>query len=208
MTLDPKAETLTCPYCGSKYIAHDLLDDVPNCPICGRDDLVLKTSAIPRGHVLYDDLKFELEDFPLPYDDDDADDFDDDADDKQKKIAGWLWLPVILFFIIFRLGWINFSDIDAGLAALIVFALALGGSLILYAVRKLGRKEERKKQEKDLRQTLKEINQMQYKRLRPLYERLFYCQRDGMIFMEGFEETSAPEHLRDYLIEIKNKKGR
>ncbi len=202
LTLDPKAETMTCPYCGSAYLAHDLLDDVPNCPICGRDDLVVKTSAIPRGHALYDVLRFELDNFPLPYDDDDYDDYyedDDDDDDKRKKAAGWLWLPVVILFLLFRLGLIDFTNIDSGLAAMVVFSLALGGSLILYAFRKMGIREEKKNNEKDLRQTLKDLNLAQFTRLRPLYEKLFYCQRDGVIFLEDSQKGDKPENMREYL---------
>lgn len=201
LTVDPSTETLTCPYCGSVYLAHDLLDDVPNCPICGRDDLVVKTSAIPRGHALYDTLKFELDDFPLPYDDDDYkdDDEDGDYDGNQKKFARWLWLPVVIMFIVFRFGLIDFTNIDSGLASFIVFVLAAGGSLILYAFQKMGIREEKRKREKDLRQTLKDLNRTQYIRLKPLYERLFYCQRDGVIFLDGRQETAKPEKMREYL---------
>jgi predicted RNA-binding Zn-ribbon protein involved in translation (DUF1610 family) len=205
LTIDTAAETIHCPYCGSAYLKRDLSDDVPDCPICGRDDLVIKASAIPKGHFLYETLDFDLDDFPLPdgLDDDfdEDDDDDDDDDDRAKKFTSWLWLPVVIIFLLFRLGFFNFGDLDTGLLILIMVVFTIGGTLINYAFRKMGIKEEKKDPPKSLRKTLKALNRQHFYRLKPLYDKLHFCQRDQVIFIEGSERTAKPEDMQAYLSE-------
>jgi len=195
--IDRKQSMVHCPYCGSRYLVRDLLAEFALCPLCESLDRVEKVSAMPETFA-YDRLfSWDFED-----DDPDGDDWDDDDHRDKHPQQNVIWVVVVLALILMFLlrrvvPQVNGSSLVCWLPIAIVFLI--GFRLILSGKGQFSKGHQEHGRKASFHQTLVELQQMEYRRLKPLYAQLLFCHRDGVIFLPGAEDTARPEGIKDYL---------
>jgi predicted RNA-binding Zn-ribbon protein involved in translation (DUF1610 family) len=192
LSIDPGLSLTQCPYCGNVYLLKDLLDHTPSCPICNKNDRVVLAASITKHDQLYKALRFDIDDFHLP-------DEEDDLNDNTKAIAALGWLLVIIPIVLFQF-FFSRLNINSGASLLsLIIAMAVGIGLLVYGANQYKAVKTKKEQKQNIRRVLKELNQKEYNRLKPIYDRLHYCRRDEIVFLPGQGDYSPPEQIREYL---------
>ena len=192
LSVNKTKSIVKCPYCGNEYFIDEILGEVPACPVCGRNDRVIKISSITKEHFMYDILGFDLESFPLPK-------VDYESYEGSKKMAIWVWLlavlPVLFLQIILKRGGKDFT----GCTFPVVFILIIGIGITIYAKYKMNQINERNAQKENIHRALTELNHKEYQRLKPIHEKLNYCHRDNVVFLPYVGDFADAKDMRDYL---------
>ena len=192
LAIDPKQALAECPYCGNVYVISELLDRHPACPICEKSDRVVQTASISKEDYRYKALRFKLEDFHLPDD-------EPELDDHSKALGILGWVMVILPLILLQFFFSKFSDQPALCLIPLGISILLGVGLFTNTVNQYNASKAKKAEKENIREALKELNKIEYNRLKPIYERLYYCRRDDIVFLPNMGDYAKPEALRKYL---------
>ena len=197
LAINPEQAVAECPYCGNVYVISELLNQTPLCPICSKNDRVVQASSISKDDHRYKALRFNLKDFHLPDDDHEMDDHE--LDDHSKAIGILGWVLVILPLILLQFFFSRFSDQPASCLIPLGISILLGVGLFTYAVNQYNAAKAKKAQKENIREALKELNKIEFNRLKPIYDRLYYCRRDDIVFLPNMGDYAKPEALRKYL---------
>ena len=192
LLVNPNQAVAECPYCGNVYVISELLDQNPACPVCRQNDRVVQASSITKDDYRHKALRFKLEDFHLP---DDEPDLNDHS--KALGILGWVMVILPLILMQFFLG--RLSDQPLGCLIPLGISILLGVGFFTYAVNQYNAAKARKDQKKNIRRSLKELNKIEFSRLKPIYDRLYYCRRDDVVFLPNMGDHAKPEEMRKYL---------
>jgi hypothetical protein len=192
LLVTPDQSITQCPYCGNTYLLKDLLDQTPLCPICKKSDRVVRASGINKDDPKYRVLRFTIKDFYLPGD-------EIELDDRSKTIGVLGWVLVIVPLILIQFFASRFSNQPLGCLIPLGISIVLGVGLFIYAVNQYNAVKEKKAQKENIREALKELNKIEFNRLKPIYDRLYYCRRDDMVFLPDAGDYAAPEEMRKYL---------
>lgn len=192
LSINPNQPVAKCPYCGNVYLINDLLGQTPPCPVCNKNDRVVQASSIKKDDPEYRTLHFNIKDFYLP--DDEL-----ELDDQSKAIGALGWILVILPLIILQFFFSRLSSKPAGCLIPLGISILLGVGLFIHAVNQYNTDKEKKAQKKNIRETLKELNRIEFNRLKPIYDRLYYCRRDDIVFLPGAVDYTPPKNMRNYL---------
>lgn len=194
MPINLNQSTAQCPFCGNVYFINNLLDQTPICPICNKNDRVVEAGSITKDDPKYKTLRFNIKDFYLP-------DEEPVLDDHSKTIGVLGWVMVIVPLILMQFFASRLSNQSLGFLVPLGISIILGVGLFLYAVNQYNSVKAKKAQQEKIHEALKELNKVEFNRLKPIYERLYYCRRDDKVFLPSEGDYSAPEEMRKYLRE-------
>jgi len=192
LSINPNQALAECPYCGNVYVISELLDQQPACPVCNKNDRVVQAAALKKDDPKYRALRFNIKDFHLP---DEVPDLDDHS--RAIGILGWVMVILPLVLMQFFLG--RLSDQPLGCLIPLGISILLGVGLFTYAVNQYNAQKAKKAQKENIRRSLKELNKIEFNRLKPIYDRLYYCRRDNVIFLPNMGDHAKPEDMRKYL---------
>ena len=194
--IDRKQSMVHCPYCGSRVLVRDLLAEFALCPVCDSLDRVEKVSALPDTFA-YDRLfRWDFKDG-----DSDGDDWDDDDKRDAHPQQNVIWVVVMVLILMFLLRRVSLLINGINLIYWLPIALVflIGFRLISYGKGQFSKGQQEINRKASFHQTLVELQQLEYRRLKPLYAQLLFCHRDGVIFLPGEEDIARPEGMKDYL---------
>jgi DNA-directed RNA polymerase subunit RPC12/RpoP len=192
LEIDPEQSIIVCPYCGHRYVIQEIVNELVRCPVCDKNDGVTKVDSIPKEHRLYDVLSFDLDDLPVP------DDVDDPGADDGHNVQ-WAWVLIIIPILVVRLFFRLMRESQAGSPISTLLFIVAGVILGTAVIRSLNRATAEKHQKAHYRQLIRDLNIKQYDRITPLYERLYYCERDGVVFLPGKGDFAAAEQMLSYM---------
>ena len=194
MKIDRQEAQTTCPYCGNVYVVPEILEKAARCPVCGRNDVVYRAAAITKDHFLYAILGLQAETFDLSEGDE-----DDDAADRTQSLPplAWLFLLIPVLFLQYLVRRLGQDPSQILLPTLLLLALGMG--VILYAGKKMKEAERKKAHKENIEEALMILSQQDYARMRPVYEKLFYCQRDGVVFLPKSGDFAEVKEMKDYI---------
>jgi hypothetical protein len=171
-----------CEYCGFTYQVPKLIEANAICPICRQNDSVEKASGV---------LRFTLDNFQVPH----FVNLSEESGANKKRWGNYL----LLFSIPLLIGRIFINEISA---------ICFGGSLIAFLVALylfyLARKEKLHAQNINAyhRREMNKVvtaNHKEFNRLKPVYDILYYCHRDKIIFFPNERYYALPDKLRQFL---------
>ena len=192
LPINTNQAVVTCPYCANTYFVSDILDQIVFCPLCRQSNKVEKVTTISKNHALYRVLRLDLDDFPLP-------DYEYESDDNAKMIGLVGWLLVIFPIILIQFFFVRLRQQPNQYLIPLMITLLVGVLLLIHVKNKLGRIKERKAQRKKTRKALKELNQIEFNRLKPIHEKLYFCNRDRVVFLPGLGDYAKVDEMRPYL---------
>lgn len=192
LPINTNQAVVNCPYCANTYFVSDILDQIVFCPLCRQSNKVEKVSSISKNHALYRALRLDIDDFPLP-------DYEYESDDNAKMISLVGWLLVIFPIILIQFFFVRLRQQPNQYLIPIVITLVIGVLLLIHSKNKLSLIKERKEQHKKTRKALQELNQIEFNRLKPVHEKLYFCHRDRVIFLRESEDYAKAEQMRPYL---------
>lgn len=192
LKINPEQSIIECPYCGHRYIVQEIVNELVRCPVCNKNDGVTKVDSIPKGHHLYDALTFDLDDLPV------LDDVDDPAEDDGHS-AQWTWVLIIIPILVVRLIFRLMQESQTGSPISTILLIAAGLILGFAIIRSRNRAAAEKHQRAHFGQVIRDLNKKQYDRITPLYKRLYYCERDGVVFLPGKGDYAAVEDMLSYM---------
>lgn len=197
LAVDTNRNIVKCTYCGHEHLVPKLLESYAQCPVCGRNDRVEKITTAKRNHDLQNILEFNIKElhFSVP----EKRDFGEDYQ-KAKNRQNW-GIVLIIFSVIFLC--FSFSEIaDQAPYCIVMLFLSIAAGIYL---NNSGKKEIRKikaeyeKIDKERELEIKKTNEKRRNLLGPLYEQLYYCYRDDIIFLPGQGDYAAPKNMEKYL---------
>ncbi len=182
LPINIKANIVTCKYCGFSHQVSKLLEANSLCPICKKDDRVEKASGV---------LKFRIDDFWVPH----FVNLSEESGANKKKWGNFL----ILFSILFVIGriFINKTQVICFGGSIIAFIAAL---YLFYLARKekLHAQKTNAYHRREMNKAIAE-NHKEFNRLKTVYDILYYCHRDRIIFLPNGRDYAPPNKLRQFL---------
>lgn len=182
LPINIKANIVKCKYCVFSHQVSKLLEANSLCPICKTDDRVEKASGV---------LTFTVDNFWVPH----FVNLSEESGANKKKCGNYL----ILFSIPFLIGRIFINETPA---------ICFGGSIIAFIVALylfyLARKDKLHAQKTNAyhrREMNKAVyaNYKEFNRLKTVYDILYYCHRDRIIFLPNGRDYAPPYKLRQFL---------
>ncbi len=182
LSINIKADIVKCKYCGFSHQLSNLLKANSLCPICNKDDRVEKASGV---------LKFRIEDFWVPH----FVNLSEKSGANKKKWGNYL----ILFSTPFLIGRIFINEIPV-----ICFGgsiIALITALFLFYLARKDKLHAQKTNAYHRREMNKAVsaNHKEFNRLKTVYNILYYCHRDRIIFLPNGRDYAHPNQLRKFL---------
>ena len=188
--------TIKCSYCGHVHIVPDLIEQFARCPLCNRNDRVTKISAASKNQP---GLGFSINDLPIS-----KYEYTSLTPIGSDRVFWLSFYTALLLFILLILSHIyNFSDFHTCRVWLIIIII-IGSIISIVKVRNYKDAKEYNAEISEKIRIASKRNKEKYQLLKPVYERLYYCDRDDIIFLPEEDDYASPEKLIDYISKYVN----
>jgi hypothetical protein len=182
-----RSNYVKCEYCGKSHKVPLLLESYSLCPICNKDDKVEKASGV---------VSFTSDDFHVPS-------FEHLSENVGASQKMWIDLLTIVPVVFLVGSIINKIIIDANVPSLCIginIFLLICGIFMNYSS-KNEKKLAHKKNAENSRRLDEALsnNRNEFNRLKPVFDNLYYCHRDKIIFLPSSNDYASIEELKKYL---------